>query len=937
MMILVLFGSLSVAMAIASQGNLRTASTHLHVLRAMGAAETGVQIAQNRLLHAVSRFIVERGEVDGGFGDALWGGSYGTAFGQIDILELNNGFTPTGVANALINLHAGDQNVVVIGGLTAPVLATAPGGLPAGVYAATGWVMTPAIALDVQPGSPGATPQTAAIGSAFQITYAPLADGIHVRVIVTGYDFDHLQGGRAMTRTIMRDYRIVKRIEQAVVSPSRIMIGKNVVVVGDLGAAFSDLAFDNAEPLVIKSDFENLDPALDTMIGYLHNNLLLYDSDQDNRLRIGHPIEGEGVGYDLTGNGEPDFFFPDITEDGIVDEFDLFLDHYDSNGDGKVALSDPLRAGTINSALSAEFVTGLGDPIDDDLALLIDRANPDRNRNGIWGFRDDNNNGRWDPSEPFNDIDPNTGIASDHILGYRDGVIDRKDMYAKVKGRLQFRVTQAAWEALHGPVAETLEGPIIPRSNVSPLTFNVSTQLLPELDPSSFTASQTALQSATTGEPTFEEQVASELGVAVGALPGYVEAGADPQPQYYRLDPDVNEDGRPDNWATANFERMPFTSPNFSDWYYRPVYRNMVFKNIEIPMGNNGLFVNCTFVGVTWVRSYVDNSHANWTLYNRMTLDTVSERPIPVLQRIVNTGTGLLPIDVLDPPQLPPNQNLLLPQDPLSEALDRADFLMDERPANWDDLPMPLVINARRITNTRDFSNNIRFHDCLFIGSITSDAPDTYTHPRNKLQFTGATRFVSEHPDPALAALGRYNPNPEDLAEIAKSSMMLPHYSVDIGTFNSPPEQDIRLHGVIIAGILDVRGNASIDGALVLTFKPQFGVPPLVDILGNPIGNPAQFNATLGYFGPEDGDEESLDPLLLPIVGGIKIVGYDVNGDGLADTGPWDPQPPGSVPVPFYGYGRIELRMNLDMIMPDGIMLPLKIDFQRGSYQEGRL
>ena len=39
MMILVLFGSLSVAMAIASQGNLRTASTHLHVLRAMGASE----------------------------------------------------------------------------------------------------------------------------------------------------------------------------------------------------------------------------------------------------------------------------------------------------------------------------------------------------------------------------------------------------------------------------------------------------------------------------------------------------------------------------------------------------------------------------------------------------------------------------------------------------------------------------------------------------------------------------------------------------------------------------------------------------------------------------------------------------------------------------------------------------------------------------------
>ena len=97
MMILVLFGSLSVAMAIASQGNLRTASTHLHVLRAMGAAETGIQVAENRLLHVVSRFIVEKGEVDAGFADALWDGSFGAGFGQIDILTLNNGFAPTGV------------------------------------------------------------------------------------------------------------------------------------------------------------------------------------------------------------------------------------------------------------------------------------------------------------------------------------------------------------------------------------------------------------------------------------------------------------------------------------------------------------------------------------------------------------------------------------------------------------------------------------------------------------------------------------------------------------------------------------------------------------------------------------------------------------------------------------------------------------------------
>ena len=77
--------------------------------------------------------------------------------------------------------------------------------------------------------------------------------------------------------------------------------------------------------------------------------------------------------------------------------------------------------------------------------------------------------------------------------------------------------------------------------------------------------------------------------------------------------------------------------------------------------------------------------------------------------------------------------------------------------------------------------------------------------------------------------------------------------------------------------------------------------------------------------------------MLLPIVGGVKIVGYDIDGDGLADTSPFDPQPAGSTPVPFYGYGRIELRTDPNMIMPDGIMIPLQADWKIGTYSEGRL
>ena len=36
-----------------------------------------------------------------------------------------------------------------------------------------------------------------------------------------------------------------------------------------------------------------------------------------------------------------------------------------------------------------------GTPIDDDLALLIDLAKPDRNRNGICSYTDVNHNGRY--------------------------------------------------------------------------------------------------------------------------------------------------------------------------------------------------------------------------------------------------------------------------------------------------------------------------------------------------------------------------------------------------------------------------------------------------------------------------------------------------------------------------------------------------------------
>lgn len=942
MMFLILFGSLAVAMAIASQGNMRTANTHLHVLRAMGAAETGLAVAEARLAHAVSRFVVDRGKIDSDFGANLWAGSLG-GLGQINILALEDGTFPSGVADAMIQLHSQDANIIVVNGVTQPVRGLAPSGLPQGVYRDSHWVMTPAVAIDQQIGRVNALGEPVPNGAAFQITYAPLANGTDVRVIVTGYDFDETRQGVPLSRTIMQDFRIVKRVSHAIMSPSRIMIGKNVTVNGSLGAAYTSVQYDNGHPVVLRSDFRGLDQDLDQKLDWFEQSLRQFDVDGDNRLRVAHPIESQGLGIDTNGDLVPDYFFEDRTGDGYVDDFDLFMRRFDTNNDGMVALSDTLRAGGPYEHLAAEFVDANGDPIDDDLAYMIDSMNPDRNNNGIYGFVDTNGNGRWDPGEEvLLDVDPRTGVFRDHALGYRDGVIDRRDQYAKVRGSLIFRVSEANWSAQQGDFREFLRGPIKPTSGRDPVTFEASPEQLPTITAANFTTSQNALKTAVQNGATFAAQVASNLGIGESQLATYEEPGTNPNaPQYYRLDPDTNGDGLPDNHLTAHFERMPFNAPTFSDWYYRPVYKNMHFKDVEIPKGTNALFVNCTFVGVTYVRTHTDNTHVNWGTYGRMRVNEPGGRPQPFVPRVPYTDATNYPDDILPASALPPNQPYYIPEDLMNTSMDKADFPKNQRPANFNQLPPPLLIDGKRVVDTKLHSNNIRFHDCLFIGSIISDTTQEFTHTRNKLQFTGATRFTHEHPDETLRLDPRYRPDIEDLEAIATSSMMLPNYSVDIGSFNSPPEQDVRLRGAIIAGVLDIRGNAEVDGALILTYEPIFGQGPMRDILGHSVGNPALFNATIGYFGPEDGDDESLDPRTLPLHEGVRIVGWDLNGDGLADLGPdQEPTPEqlanGATPVPFHGYGRIELRFNPNMGMPDGILLPLQLVPQLGTYKEGR-
>ena len=946
MMFLILFGSLVAAMAITSTGNIRTASMHLHVMRAMSAAETGLDIAEHRLAEASSRFVVAESDIDAAMAAALWNGD-SSAIGVHQVLpspsRVSEVALPAGIAEAIYNMHAEDANRLNLTGyIDEPEIGSAPAGLPDGAYEQEGWVYTPPVMLSEWVDGDDNPPP------AYQIRYAPLAGGEFVRVIVEGIVFNFQRNSQPIRRTIVRDYRLTKSVDQALIAHSKVLIGKNVSIEGDLGARFDEVDFENGDPIVMRSDFLGLDPILDLKIREFWDSLALNDVDGDNRLRVGHPIEGTtGLDNDADydGDGEGDSAFADATGDGFLDEFDLFIRHYDSNNDGRVTLSAALIEGTpAGAALAApEFVLPGGDPIDEDLALLIDGRMPDRNRNGIAGWVDENSDQRYQPADenPL-DFDGFLGVYGDRELGWRDGYLDRLDQYAKVAGGLRFRVGASDWENGQGPIGERLRGPIDPDEDDAPLTFNAGDDVLPDISATSFADTENALMAAADGTE-FWSQVADQLGTTVDAIAAW-ELDDNPSdttlPTLIPVWEDDNLDGLPDNYAWAYSEKSPFNSPSFSDVYWRPVFRNFTFRNVQIPMGLNALFEDCQFIGVTYIRSHPDNTHPMWTELGTNVLNE-SGQIVPKYPRYVY-GDDASETYANAPDSLPdsakPPEAFILMTIPGNTPLDTGDVPLDEVAsygAGYALLPAPLVVDGVRVTDTKAYSNNIRFHDSLFVGSVVADTPLNYTQVRNKVQFTGATRFSTVHP--TEPDNGFLNPDDADMEDILSSSMMLPNYSVDIGTFNSPPEQDVRLQGAIIAGVLDARGNTEIIGSLLLTFNPEHGSGPLQDVFGNPVGNPAGFNASLGYFGSDDGDFESIDPALLPIVDGVRIVGWDTDGDGLVDVAYDETPPAGAVAVPFNGFGKIILRHDPSMRLPDGLMLPLSMPPVSGTYQEGAI
>ncbi len=196
----------------------------------------------------------------------------------------------------------------------------------------------------------------------------------------------------------------------------------------------------------------------------------------------------------------------------------------------------------------------------------------------------------------------------------------------------------------------------------------------------------------------------------------------------------------------------------------------------------------------------------------------------------------------------------MYPQDDESDiALDKS--WAEPGDIGYDDLPDPLIVgvdlDGDGYGGDQCIDTSASPTTCASTTACSSDPSSATVPPCSP---TDATRSPSPAPPASPASTRttrrpRLQPTESEMDQIRRASLMLPNWSTDIGLNNASPDQDVHLRA-IIAGVIDIRGNARIDGVLIADFQPVFGEPPL-QLYGEPIGNPADFNITSATSAPK--------------------------------------------------------------------------------------
>lgn len=339
------------------------------------------------------------------------------------------------------------------------------------------------------------------------------------------------------SRSVAMRFQIDKKIKFAVVGKVPIQLGRNTIVEGPVAMATAN----KFPPLLMLSDFMHFDSTLASTLAAWNTFLQANHNGYDNRISMNNPVEKAAAlaaGY------------TDYNSDGYLDEFDLFLKRFDTDGDKRIHRD-------------TEFTNpSTGKLYEPNLYKAINTAN---------GPMFDGDSPRY---------------------GYNDEYIDNYDGYAKLRGYIELATTANAWQANLTPqgkdINDMIQGTVAPTEpGQVPVRFGVDPDQMLDLNPANF------------------EQAAANFKTKTGPAAGTTVNNAT-QKHNIVLTPGMA------NGGTVT-ERTPYGSTAWQATYKRPVFQNMNFKNVQIPKGMNALFKNCTFEGVTWVdgeHDIIDNSGA---------------------------------------------------------------------------------------------------------------------------------------------------------------------------------------------------------------------------------------------------------------------------------------------------------------------------------------
>lgn len=177
-----------------------------------------------------------------------------------------------------------------------------------------------------------------------------------------------------------------------------------------------------------------------------------------------------------------------------------------------------------------------------------------------------------------------------------------------------------------------------------------------------------------------------------------------------------------------------------------------------------------------------------------------------------------------------------------------------------------LFIEANALSSQlSNMTNNIRFENCTFNGPIVTDVPNETNHwswwTRNVLYFTGESIFDNQSTMP-------------------ETTIFAPNFNVNLGNTGMMETGGGNiLKGVVIGGIVDVRGDADIFGTIISIYDTSAH--------------------SIGYF---------------------TNIGSAVDGGGESSN---------------YAEGEITITPNPDQLLPNGIKSPIVIRTLNESYSEG--